>query len=151
VSWSFEPAGIATISQGGLLTGVTQGQTTLNAASANITGSTQVTVLLANVISIKVSPSNTSIASGGSVPYTAIATLADGTTQDISSTATWTVYQQGTTTQPSCIAVATGAPFTVTDSGGCTLPLTLSIQASYGNSNSGTNILSNVATLVVTS
>jgi Bacterial Ig-like domain (group 2) len=151
VSWSLEPAGIATITNGGLLTGVAQGTTTLNAASANITGSTQVTVLLANVISIQVAPSNTSIASGATVPYTATATLADGTKQDISSTATWTVVQQGTTTQPTCISIAAGQPFNVTDNGGCTLPLTLNIQATYGNSNSGTSISSNIAVLVVTS
>jgi hypothetical protein len=151
VSWSLDPGGIANINAAGILTGLAQGQTTLNAASANITGSTQVTVLLANVVSIQLTPTNTSIASGKSVNYTALATLADGTTQDISSTASWTVVQQGTSNQPSCIGLSVGQPTVVSDNGGCSLPLTLSVQATYTSTTGGTTISSNVATLIVTS
>jgi hypothetical protein len=151
VSWSLDPSGVANITTGGLLSGVAQGTTTLNAASANITGSTQVTVLLANVVSIAVTPTSTSINSGKTVNYKAIATLANGTTQDITTTATWTVVQQGTTTQPTCISfTASASPMVVSDNGGCTLPLTLSIQATYLNSSGGT-VTSNTATLLVSS
>ena len=150
VSWSLSPASFATITSGGLLKGMAQGSTTLNASSANITGSTTVTVLLANVVSIQIAPSSTTINSGQTVPYTATATLADGTTQDISSTATWKVVAQGTNQQPTCISIAQGSPFNVTDNGGCTLPLVLNITASY-TGNSGTAITSNTAILVVSS
>lgn len=151
VSWSLTPSGFATITQAGSLKGVASGTTTLNAAQANITGSTNVTVLLANVISIQVTPSTQSVTAGSTIPYTATATLADGSKQDISSTATWTVVAAGTNQQPSCISVAQGTPFNVTDNGGCTpLPLTLNITASYAG-NSGTTITSNTATLLVTS
>lgn len=151
VSWSFGTAGIASITQAGSLKGVTSGTTTLNAAQANITGSTNVTVLLANVISIQVTPSTQSVTSGATIPYTATATLADGSTKDISATATWSVVAAGTNQQPSCISVAQGAPFNVTDNGGCTpLPLTLNITASYAG-NGGTTVTSNTATLLVTS
>jgi len=152
VSWSLDPGGIATITSGGLLTGVAQGTTTLNAANANITGSTQVTVLLANVVSIKVAPTSTSIGSGKTVSYTAMATLADGTTADITTTVNWTVVQQGTTNQPSCISfTASSSPMVVSDLGGCSLPLILSIQATYTNTSSGSTVSSNTATLLVTS
>jgi hypothetical protein len=60
------------------------------------------------------------------------------------------VVARGTNQQPSCISVSQGMPFIVTDNGGCTLPLTLNITASY-TGNSGTTITSNTATLVVSS
>lgn len=151
VAWSFSTAGVASINQSGSLKGLTSGTSTLNAAQANITGSTNVTVLLANVISIQVTPSSTSVTSGSSIPYTATATLADGSKQDISATATWAVVASGSNQQPSCISVSQGAPFNVTDNGGCTpLPLTLNITASY-TGNGGTTITSNTAILLVTS
>src|ERR1043165_6085071 len=59
--WSSTPTSVATIDDGGNLTAVAVGSATVTASSANITGTTTVTVALPNVTSIQVSPSSTSI------------------------------------------------------------------------------------------
>jgi uncharacterized protein YjdB len=89
-SWSSSDASIATVSTAGLLTGVATGTATITASSAAISGNTNVTVQIAGLQSIVLSPSNTSINSGQTQQYMATGHLSNGTTQDISSSATWT-------------------------------------------------------------
>src|SRR5438477_12725760 len=52
----------------------------------------------ATVQSIAVTPANPSVAVGGTQQFTATATLSDGTTKDLSASATWTSSDMATAT-----------------------------------------------------
>jgi len=95
VFWSSDTTSVATISSTGLVSAVSSGTSTITASASAVSATTSVTVVLGNVTAITVSPSNTSVLIGGTVPFTAKATISGGTTADITGTATWTVTQGG--------------------------------------------------------
>ena len=82
VFWSTSASSIATISTGGLVTGVSPGQATISGASGTVSGSNTVTVTLANLTSIKIEPINQAITAGGSQAYTATG-VANGKTVNL--------------------------------------------------------------------
>ena len=90
-TWSSSATNVATISPGGLATGVAAGTTTITAASGTVKGSTTLTVTTTTValVSIAVAPPNPSIASGSQFQFTATGSYSDGSNQDLTSTATW--------------------------------------------------------------
>lgn len=89
VTWSsFEPA-VATISSTGLASSVDIGLTTIFANFQGLTGSATLVVSPATVTSISVTPTAPSIAKGTSRAFTAVATFSDKSTQDITTSATW--------------------------------------------------------------
>src|SRR5690349_16817122 len=92
VQWSTSDATIAQVSTSGLVTAssAATGTTTLTATSGTISGSTSVTVVLAGIVSIAVSPTNPSITVGGNQQFSALATVQGGGTQDITTSVTWT-------------------------------------------------------------
>jgi uncharacterized protein YjdB len=96
--WSTSDATIATVNAAGLLSGVAVGTATITANSAAISGTTTVTVQVAGLQTIVITPSNTSVNSGATQQYHATAHLADGSTQDISNSATWTSSDENTAT-----------------------------------------------------
>ena len=89
VRWtSFEPA-VATISASGLASAVDIGLTTIFADFQGLTGAATLVVSPATVTSIAVTPTAPSAAKGTSRAFTAVATFSDKTTQDITTSATW--------------------------------------------------------------
>jgi uncharacterized protein YjdB len=90
VSWSTSDASVATVSSAGLLTGVAVGTATITATSAAVTGTTTATVEVAGLQSITLSPTGNSIRQGATLQFTATGHLQDGSTQDITSSVTWT-------------------------------------------------------------
>jgi hypothetical protein len=94
VTWSSSNAMVAIISNSsgsfGLATSSGQGTATITAASASISSSTPITVGQASVSSIAVTPASISINVGSSEQFTAVATYSDGTSHDITQSATWT-------------------------------------------------------------
>ena len=110
VCWSSSDTTIATISTGGLVTGVAAGTVTISAASGAITGTTNATVLLNNVTNFQVCEGTfgaTTNCSSGSTPLTWNATtgLSDtfiaqgssgGTTVDLTVSSSWTVPSTAT-------------------------------------------------------
>jgi uncharacterized protein YjdB len=90
VSWSSDDTFVATVSDSGLVTGITPGIVSVTATSGTISSSTNVTVTVANLVSIAISPTSVSISSGQTEQFTAIGTLQDGTTVDITDAVTWT-------------------------------------------------------------
>ena len=74
VYWSSSDTAVASITTKGLVTGIAIGQTTISGASGSVNGSTTVTVTLAGLSSIQITPINTSIVPGGQVPYLATGT-----------------------------------------------------------------------------
>ena len=83
--------GAATIDATGLAFANEVGQSTIAATYMNVTGTTLLTVTAAVPVSMNVTPSNPAIANGTSAQFVAKVTLTDGTTQDVTKTATWTL------------------------------------------------------------
>src|SRR5208283_866745 len=89
-TWTSSATSVATISSGGLATGVAAGSTTIQATSGSINGSTGLTVTAPMLVSIAVAPVNPSIAAGNQQQFTATGTYSDGSHQNLTSSATWT-------------------------------------------------------------
>jgi hypothetical protein len=88
-TWSVTPSdgSIATVDQAGIVTGVAAGTATVTVQLGTVTQTE--TVNVQNVSSIAVTPATATIADGTATQFRAIATLADGTTQDLTSSASW--------------------------------------------------------------
>jgi trimeric autotransporter adhesin len=96
VAWSVTPANgsIATVDPTGLVTGVAAGSATVSAKLGTITTNAAINVQAIKSIGVGsvvpiVNPSILNVAQGTASQFVATATLADGTTQDISPSATW--------------------------------------------------------------
>ena len=87
VTWSSGTA--ATITSGGLATGVSLGTSTISATSGTVVGSTVLTVTAATLQSIAVTPANPTITRGLTQQFTATGTYSDGSTQNLTSSVTW--------------------------------------------------------------
>jgi len=98
---------VATISVTGLLTGVTGGTATVSASYGTVSGSTSVTIGQPTLQSISVSPASASIGIGNLQSFVATGTYSDGSTQNLTSTATWTSSNTAVATV-STSGVATG-------------------------------------------
>jgi Big-like domain-containing protein len=81
--------GFATITAGGLATGVGAGTATIQAAQGGITGATSLTVSGATLVSIAVTPANPSIAPGLTKQFTATGTFTNNSTQNLTNSVTW--------------------------------------------------------------
>ena len=94
VTWSTNATSIATISSGGLLTGVTLGTTTVQAKSGSVIGTTGVSIQNKTITSVSIQPLTQSLSVSGSgfpmtVQYTATATYQDSSTGDVTRNCTW--------------------------------------------------------------
>lgn len=93
-SWTSSDNGVAQVSdaQGskGLLTGVSVGGASITATVSGVQGTTPVTVTAAVLNSITVDPGVSSIAKGTSQQLTGTGDFSDGTTEDLTSTVSWT-------------------------------------------------------------
>jgi uncharacterized protein YjdB len=94
VSWTSSDEAIAQVSNvsgsQGLVTGLASGTASESATLNGIEGSTTVTVTAATLTSIVITPPDSSIAKGTTVQLTATGTFSDGTTQDLTTQASWT-------------------------------------------------------------
>ena len=93
VSWSSSDATVAiignTVGSYGLATSSGQGSTTITATASSVSSSTTITVGQATLSSISVTPPSISLALGYNEQFMAIATFSDGSTQDVTQSATW--------------------------------------------------------------
>lgn len=89
VSWASQNTAVATVSPSGLVTGKSAGTAVITATSGSVTGSVTVTVTAAQIKAIVITPASPSLASGLSQQLTATATFTDGSTVDITNSATW--------------------------------------------------------------
>jgi uncharacterized protein YjdB len=107
VTWASSDTGVATVSNAagseGLASGAGVGATDITATSGAVTGSTILTVTAAELVSIGVTPVDPSIAKGTTQQFTATGSYTDASTQDLTSTVTWsssdtsvaTVFERG--------------------------------------------------------
>src|SRR5574337_855768 len=85
--------GSATVA--GSIVGTAEGTATIKASWGGITGSGTLKVKRAKLVSIAVSPTSPSVAKGTNQQFTATGTFSDNTTQDLTSTATWSSSDSG--------------------------------------------------------
>jgi hypothetical protein len=105
VTWS-SSSGAVQISSVGLATTSSAVTATISAQSGTITGSTQLTVSGASLVSIAVTPANPSVTAGATQQFTATGTFSDGTTRTLtSSQVTWS--SSSPTVQVSSTGLAT--------------------------------------------
>ncbi|MCL5260568.1 MAG: Ig-like domain-containing protein [Gammaproteobacteria bacterium] len=88
-AWSSAKTTVATIDSKGLATAVGLGITTISATKDKISGSTDLTVTAATLVSIAVTPTVQSIAKGTTQQYKATGIYTDGTTSDITTVVNW--------------------------------------------------------------
>ncbi len=117
VSWSSATPAVATISSAGVVTAVATGSSTVTATLNGVTGSTVVTVPTAT--SITVTPTNPSLAPGGTQALTATANFFEGLTQNVTSQVVW---NSGT---PSVATVTSSGVVTGVATGTSTITATL--------------------------
>jgi uncharacterized repeat protein (TIGR03803 family) len=93
VTWTTGNAAVATISNVSGFAGIASsqgvGSTTITATSGQISGSTNLSVTSAALVSIGVTPQNPSVALGTAQAFTATGTYTDGSTQPLTTTVTW--------------------------------------------------------------
>lgn len=93
-AWSSSTAS-ATITAAGLATGVSSGTTSITASYGGLSGTTTLTVTLATLASIEVTPINASIALGTTRQFTATGVYTDNTTQNLTQNVTWSSDNSG--------------------------------------------------------
>ena len=98
VAWSSTTPAVATISSTGLVTAAGAGTSTIQAVSGSVSGSTILTVTGPTLSSIAVTPANPSIAKGLSDQFTATGTYSDNSTQNLTSSVTWSSLTAGVAT-----------------------------------------------------
>ena len=89
VTWSSLDTTMATITNAGLATGAGVGSPTIKAQSGNISGTTTLLVTDTTLVSITVTPANSSIAKGTTKQFTAVGIFSDNSNQDLSNQVTW--------------------------------------------------------------
>ena len=97
VVWQSSDTSVASVVAGGMLTALKTGNVTVTATWNSISGSAGVSVTAPSLSSIAVSPAAFSIASGQSKQLSALGTYTDGTSQDVTSQATWSASTSAAT------------------------------------------------------
>ena len=88
-TWSSANSGTAGITASGLATAVAGGTTTITAKYNGISGSTDLTVNSATLLSIAIIPGDASISKGTKQQFAARGAFSDNTTQDLTSSVSW--------------------------------------------------------------
>jgi murein DD-endopeptidase MepM/ murein hydrolase activator NlpD len=135
-TWSSSSISVATIRTTGLASAVAAGSTTIEASVNGVNGSLGLTVTTASLVSIAVMPLNPSTAKDLSEQFTATGTYSDGSTQNLTSQATWS---------SSSISVAT---ISTTGLASAIAAGSTTIQASLDKVNGSTGLTVTAATLV---
>jgi uncharacterized protein YjdB len=136
VHWSSNNTSTATVSAAGLVLAVGGGSANISATLGSVTQISPITVRAAILQSINVTAAQTSFALGFSLQLTATGSYSDGSTQDLTATASWT------TSNPAIALVSSGGSVSGLSTGGITATATLQgVSGSLG-------VTVNAATLV---
>lgn len=111
LTWTSSAPGTATVSASGLATSVGTGSTTISALSGSVTGTASLSVDGATLVSIAVTPANSSMAVGTTKQFTATGTFSDASTQDLTLSVLWGSSTPATATinnQGAATSLATG-------------------------------------------
>jgi len=88
-TWTSSQTSVAAINTTGLAVTKALGTSTILATSGSVSGSTTLTVTQAALVSIAVTPANSSIVAGNTQQFTATGTFSDKSTQNLTSSVTW--------------------------------------------------------------
>jgi uncharacterized protein YjdB len=100
VSWHSTKPQFANMRSNGILHAKKSGTLTLSASAFGVTGTTTVVVGTGTLVSIAITPVNSSVSAGATQQFTATGTFSDGTTQDI------TLYSHWSSTVPTVATIA---------------------------------------------
>ena len=99
VSWISSDISNASITAEGLARGLTSGTTvTIIATKGDINGSTNLTITAKELISINITPADSSLNEGFTLQYTAIGIYTDLSTVDLTNSVTWSSSNPGVAT-----------------------------------------------------
>jgi uncharacterized protein YjdB len=90
VNWTSSNSSVVSLSSSGVATGIAVGTVNVSASLGGTTGQSTVTITGATLKSISLSPPGQSIASGLAIPFTAVGTYSDGTSQALNAGVVWT-------------------------------------------------------------
>jgi hypothetical protein len=113
-AWTSSVPAIATCNTSGLASGHTQGTTDISATYMNASVSSVLTVIPPTLVSIIVTPASIVVTAGNSAQLTATAYYSDGSTQNVTSSASWLA-------SPSTIAVVNAGLLTGSSAGTATV------------------------------
>lgn len=135
VAWKSSTAKVASMRGSGLAFGKRTGTTTITATSSGLKGTTTLTVSNGTLVSLAVTPANSTVSTGGTQQFTATGTFSDGTTQDITVSAHWSSSSASVATianAPGTAGLATTAGVGTTmigaNSGGITNSTSLTVK-----------------------
>ncbi len=146
VTWTVSSSSVASINASGLATANGSGTTAITAIATNpdgtvVTGTASLTVSIPTnqetYVSVVVVPDTQTVATGNTVQYLAIATKGDGTTVDVTQTATWRSSVVGVATMSA--DGATGGLATAVSAG--TSAITAEVSNPDGTAVTGVSLL----------
>ena len=132
VTWSSGTLAAATIAASGLATAVATGSSVITATSGSVSGKTTLAVTAPILESLVVNAADSSVAAGLTDQLTATGTYSDGSTQNLTSSVTWSSATLATATISSsglATAVATGSSVITATSGSVSGKTTLTVTA----------------------
>jgi hypothetical protein len=88
-TWASTQLGVATVNGSGLASSQGTGTSTISATIGGVSGNTTLTVTAAVLVSISVTPANSQIAPTTTTQFKATGIYSNGSTQDLTSSATW--------------------------------------------------------------
>ena len=124
VAWQSSDTTVVSVAAGGMLTALKTGSVTVTATLNSVSGTAGVSVTAPSLSSITVTPIAFSIASGQAKQLSALGTYSDGTSQDVTSQATWS---------SSSAAASVDSTGLVTGSSAGTSTITATIGAKNGS------------------
>ncbi len=106
--WSSEAPSVASV-VGGVVNGITGGTAVIRASFSGKTGTASVTVKAITLTELRIDPPTASIPVGGTATFTATGVFSDGSSSDVTSSATWTTDAPGIATVTAGVAIGVGA------------------------------------------
>lgn len=89
VSWRSSRPSIANVRGSGIVHGKKVGSVTITASAFGVKGTTTLTIGTGTLVSIEITPTNSSVSAGATQQFTATGTFSDHTTQDVTLNAHW--------------------------------------------------------------
>jgi hypothetical protein len=97
-SWSTNDHDVCTVDNGGLVTGVARGTTSVQASYMSVTADATCVVSDATLVSITITPASPAVARSASFQLTALGVFSDGSTVDVTNVSAWSSSNHATAT-----------------------------------------------------
>jgi uncharacterized protein YjdB len=135
VSWKSSAPKVASMRSSGTAFGKKTGSATITASASGLKGTTTLTVSNGTLVSLAITPANSTVSNGSTQQFTATGTFSDSTTQDITMNVHWSSSHASVATianAPSTAGLATtvgvGSTTIGANSGGVTSSTSLTVQ-----------------------